>query len=401
MKKLLFAFIALTLTFSCTKEPIPAVENIDDIDFRIEINYPESDEGTRAVKAGWETGDEVMVFFNNVRVAKDATPKYIKFRYTSSGTWTKSIYGGLSNADLAAGGDTSSMTAVYFPFETITVKTDSDSTYSFRGSDGRPVFTYYMTATNAPYTYASGTVFGALNMENPEGMVQFCFKNTTLKSKSRLAVTHVQPKALIGLKQRGVTSTQLKSSFLPMKGYQYGNDVVFTGHLATSARGVSKNYSLYHYYGTESIERWKFNGKTMNSHDAIVITSSPSSTITNKVDMGTVVNGTRVYWSKYNVGAANTYDAGYYFSFAEIYRKSTYNDNTQLYPNYGSIEPNSGHDAARENMGGTWRLPTSDEWMALRDACDMEFKTNYNDSGVDGILFTSKTSANSIFIPRV
>jgi hypothetical protein len=117
--------------------------------------------------------------------------------------------------------------------------------------------------------------------------------------------------------------------------------------------------------------------------------------------MGITVNGKKVYWSKYNVGAVNTYDAGYYFSFAEIYKKTAYNASTQLYPDYGNIDPDSGHDAARENMGGTWRLPTDEEWLALRDGCDMEFKANYNGSGVDGIMFTSKTSGNSIFIPRV
>ncbi len=401
MKKVLFALIALALTFSCTKEPVPAVENIEDIDFKIDINYPETEEGTRAVKTGWESGDQVMVFFNNVRVAAGAKPKYMKFTYSSNGTWTTSYVGGLSLSDFAAGGDTSTMTAVYFPFENITVKADTDTTYSFTGPDGRPVFSYYMTATGARYTYASGSVFGTLNMKNPDGMVQFCFKNASLKNRSRLAVTHVQPKALIGLKQRGVTSTKLKSSFLPMKGYQYGNDVVFTGHLASSAQGVKTNYTLYHYYGTESIERWKFNDKIMNSHDAIVITAAPASTVTNRVDMGITVNGKKVYWSKYNVGAANDYDAGYYFSYAEIYTKSNFNASSQLYPNYGNIDPDSGHDAARENVGGTWRLPTSEEWMALRDGCDMEFKANYNGSGVDGIMFTSKTSGNSIFIPRV
>ncbi|MBO4571300.1 MAG: hypothetical protein J5699_05190 [Bacteroidales bacterium] len=399
MKKILFALIALALTLSCTKEPVPAVESIEDIDFRIDINYP-ADEATRAVKAGWENGDEVMVFFNNVRVASGAKPKYIKFRYTSSGTWTKSIIGGLSNADLAAGGDTSTMTAVYFPYETVTVKTDTDSTYSFTGPDGKPVFTYYMTATNAKYTYSGGSVLGTLNMQNPEGMVQFCFKNSTLKTNSRLAVRHVQPKALVSIKQKGGTKTQLKSSFLPMKGYQYGNDVVFSGHLSTSARGVSKDYTLWHYYGSESIERWNFSGKVMNSHDAIALTTAAMSSITNKVDMGVTVNGKKVYWSKFNVGAYNTYDSGYYFSFAEIYVKQKYNSSTQLYPSYSTIDPASGHDAARENQGGAWRLPTCDEWMALRDACNMEPKTNYNGSGVDGILFTSKTTGNSIFVPK-
>lgn len=401
MKKILFALIALALAFSCTKEPVPAVESIEDIDFKIDINYPETEEGTRAVKTGWESGDQVMVFFNNVRVAAGAKPKFMRFTYSSNGTWTTSYVGGLSLSDFAAGGDTSTMTAVYFPFEDITVKADTDTTYSFTGPDGRPVFTYFMYALNSRYTYSSGSVFGTLNMINPEGMVQFCFKNTTLKSRSRLAVKYVQPRALTGMAQRGALKSKLKSSFLPMKGYKYGNDVVFTGHLSTSARGVKKNYTLYHYYGTESIERWTFNGKTMNSHDAIAITTAPASTVTNRVDMGITVNGKKVYWSNYNVGAANDYDAGYYFSYAEIYTKSNFNASSQLYPNYGNIDPDSGHDAARENMGGTWRLPTDEEWLALRDGCNMEFKANYNDSGVDGILFTSKTTSNSIFIPRV
>ena len=54
-------------------------------------------------------------------------------------------------------------------------------------------------------------------------------------------------------------------------------------------------------------------------------------------------------------------------------------------------------DAARANMGGVWRMPTSTEFQELYDNTDHVWITNYNGSGVNGTKFTSKTNGNSIF----
>ena len=65
--------------------------------------------------------------------------------------------------------------------------------------------------------------------------------------------------------------------------------------------------------------------------------------------------------------------------------------------NKTTLEPED--DAARANMGGVWRMPTSTEFQELYDNTDHVWITNYNGSGVKGTKFTSKTNGNSIFFP--
>lgn len=60
-------------------------------------------------------------------------------------------------------------------------------------------------------------------------------------------------------------------------------------------------------------------------------------------------------------------------------------------------------DAARANWGSPWRTPTDEEWTILRSS-DYEWvwTENYNDSGVNGMVVTSKVSGyegNQIFLP--
>lgn len=54
-------------------------------------------------------------------------------------------------------------------------------------------------------------------------------------------------------------------------------------------------------------------------------------------------------------------------------------------------------DVARKVLGGDWRMPTKEEFDALRRLTN-EWKTNYKGSGVNGYLFTDDNS-NSIFLP--
>ena len=53
-------------------------------------------------------------------------------------------------------------------------------------------------------------------------------------------------------------------------------------------------------------------------------------------------------------------------------------------------------DAARARLGGKWRMPTDAEWTVLLDNCTWTWTTQ---SGVNGLLVTSKTNGNSIFLP--
>lgn len=56
-------------------------------------------------------------------------------------------------------------------------------------------------------------------------------------------------------------------------------------------------------------------------------------------------------------------------------------------------------DAARANWGGNWRTPTDAEWTWLRTNCRWEWQTDYNGTGVKGMLVTSNVNGNQIFLP--
>jgi hypothetical protein len=58
-------------------------------------------------------------------------------------------------------------------------------------------------------------------------------------------------------------------------------------------------------------------------------------------------------------------------------------------------------DAATVNMGTAWHMPTSNNFNEILKSsnCTKTFVYNYNDSGVNGYLFTSTRNSNTLFIP--
>ena len=120
--------------------------------------------------------------------------------------------------------------------------------------------------------------------------------------------------------------------------------------------------------------------------------------------------GLSVKWATKNVGADSPSDYGGYYAWGEARTKSRYDwsncfdcldDKGKSWGIYKiggktSISPTSGHDTARENWGGTWRMPTIAEFDELRDKCDWTWTTQ---GGHNGYLVTSKSNGNSIFLP--
>ena len=143
------------------------------------------------------------------------------------------------------------------------------------------------------------------------------------------------------------------------------------------------------------------------------------------VDLGIVVDGKKVLWATTNVGATTPEGYGDYFAWGETtpyyqnwsgsgsptswkdgksegygwqsycgqssfteWSTVPYDDNKVLKPEY---------DAARQNWGGDWVMPTTAEWQALYDNCSREWTTLNN---VKGWKFTStKDTSKSIFLP--
>lgn len=113
-------------------------------------------------------------------------------------------------------------------------------------------------------------------------------------------------------------------------------------------------------------------------------------------------------WATCNVGATSPEDYGDYFAWGETKTKSEYTvgncpvcgkDNTWLRSN-GYIDSSGNltmsHDAARQNWGGTWRMPTESEIDELVDNTTTTWTTQ---NGVKGRLVKSKRNGKSIFIP--
>ena len=129
--------------------------------------------------------------------------------------------------------------------------------------------------------------------------------------------------------------------------------------------------------------------------------------------------GLSVKWSSTNLGATSPTGYGDYFSWGETSPKNNYSWETYELCNgspssltkynnsssYGAVDKKSEfkdygyeNDAARQALGGKWRIPTDAEWTELRAKCTWTWKTNYNGSGINGRLVTA-TNGKSIFLP--
>ena len=130
------------------------------------------------------------------------------------------------------------------------------------------------------------------------------------------------------------------------------------------------------------------------------------------VDLG-LPSGTK--WATCNIGATKPEDCGDYYAWGEVTTKTLYCWSNYKYANgyyalikycYESGYGNNGFtdelttleaadDAAIQNWGGNWRMPTIDEWEELRDYCDYTWTTRNN---VNGCEIKAK-NGNFIFLP--
>lgn len=114
-------------------------------------------------------------------------------------------------------------------------------------------------------------------------------------------------------------------------------------------------------------------------------------------------------WAVTNVGANLPEEYGDYFAWGETAPKASYELNTYAHYNtatgvYTKYNDTDGKttldpidDAATQNWGGKWRMPTEAEMKELIDNCDWAWTTNYNGTGVFGNIVTK--GDKSIFLP--
>lgn len=112
--------------------------------------------------------------------------------------------------------------------------------------------------------------------------------------------------------------------------------------------------------------------------------------------------GLSVKWADCNVGASSPQQVGNYYAWGETKTKQVYSwetyslgSNVSTCRNIGENICGTKYDAARENLGEGWRMPTAKEIKELINNCTYVQAVV---SGVKGVRFTGK-NGNSIFLP--
>ena len=159
MKKILYVLLALTLSaiaFSCSKvETEPQSEETaslaTSLKFKVDVTAPFTKAG---VKTAWASGDNIVVFFNGKATA------WLTLSYNGT-AWSASAVEG--DVDAAVAGAAGVFDAVYTPFATASVTSNGDDTYTVGGADA-----FFLSATNAAYTYDAGTVVLNISLASSE-----------------------------------------------------------------------------------------------------------------------------------------------------------------------------------------------------------------------------------------
>lgn len=104
--------------------------------------------------------------------------------------------------------------------------------------------------------------------------------------------------------------------------------------------------------------------------------------------------GLSVKWASFNLGASKPEEYGNYYAWGETTPEAEYDSNKDAkYPDGSTLKPED--DAATANLGGRWRMPTSDEVDELISKCKHKW-TKIN--GVKGMRVTG-FNGKSIFFP--
>ena len=120
------------------------------------------------------------------------------------------------------------------------------------------------------------------------------------------------------------------------------------------------------------------------------------------VDLG-LPSGTK--WATCNVGANSKTDNGLYFqcggvvAFSHLLYENDFDSHILKYNGGEKTTLHLDNDAAHIHMGGKWHMPSSEQIRELIKNTENTWVTDYNHSGVNGRLFTSKRNGEKLFFP--
>ena len=276
MKKLLLSLFVILAVSSCTVDQIesfkeetnPQSSSAAPIVFNLQAKHP--DAGTKAVKAGWENGDAIFVFFSGAQA-----PKFLKMSYNGT-EWTAAEYDGDTATPGALGlenGNAGTMRAVYIPFGNNATVSADGTNYVFN----KTYYAYYLTAT-LEYTVTSNTVSGAFEMTIPDNYVQFFVEDASAVDEAyTLGCDAVIPVGVASISSDGtVNETTNKTAADDMPGYAYSGGYLFSGKLTSWSYG-SNFYFAKTKTSDNSRADYFVTGKTLANHSSVKLTANNDS----------------------------------------------------------------------------------------------------------------------------
>jgi hypothetical protein len=455
-KTFLMVCTALVALIACEKQPVEYSSDVGNaqIVFNLSATHPDN-LSTKAVKTSWETNDVIFVF-----IAGQTAPNYLEMKWNGT-EWVKTPKGTLSLSD-----GNVKMRAIYLPFGSqATVSADGSGNYVF---DQVYYSYYLTDEKTYPVSGGVVTGVFNMQIPSGYMQFFLDNTSASASDVIELRESHLTPVGVGSISaDASLTLTESKLAHgAPMPGYVYDKEAklsgekkgyLFSGILAEGARGTATSYIFTLVSGGWTGSYYSLSGNRtfytdLTADRAIKFPSLSSwATITTHkpIDMGTDVPtgvGTetkRIYWSDRNLGAANPQGFGNYYSWGATATQTNYNwanypfmqagqsdwkhitkytyadgqtegiwydgstfkgDNGdgvehRDFASYGYVD-----DAARQQLHGTWRIPTTQEWEALLNTANYTWAwtSNYNGTGVSGRTVTRNTGPNpkpSIFLP--
>lgn len=234
MKQFIFILSTILVLVACNTEILDnqneGTINASKVVFDFTVNYPNE---TRAVKTGWQKGDKVFVFFN------DVTTAYVTIVYNGK-KWSYELIG---DATLPTSGK---LTAVYLPFGS-----DLTASYASGWTFSTTQYSYYLAASDVDFTISSvdnvSTLSATIVMQNPGGFAHFYMADASASDGAyTLATDAVIPAGIASISSDGtISETEDKHAGEAMEGYKYGGGYSFSGKVDDS---FSKAYGANYYF---------------------------------------------------------------------------------------------------------------------------------------------------------
>ena len=410
MKKIIIALFALLAVFACNRNELDLQPSVQDqendntpVSFNLSVNdMGEGPETKAALKADWNNGDVVYVFF-------DAIPtKYVKKTFNGS-AWSDTYPGGDFVAyDFSASGPAASrnMTAVWFPQGGVDV-TYADSRFSFT-IGGEKIYSHYMSV-HAAYSISGTTVSGTLDMEKPAGFVQFFVPGIAADDAPayRLMESHLTPKACEYVALDGGVHESALADGYSLKGMAFTSDAsvtgaLFGGYLSSAGATTSYKFSLVKEVsaalpaaeGTYTLVGFR-NIAAGTSMTFPTIASGAWGEMSPFVDLGFG----DIQWATGNLKDNGTIVSplatGDYYQWGATAVCGASGD--EYYSTNEELP--ASRDIASLRSSGAWHMPSKAQFDALSSSSNT--KSTWVTIGSAGRLITSKVNGISLFFPAI